>query len=352
MKKKIGLALFSIATFMFATYSASALTSYEFDGWVTDGGYGSAVEVDENVTNVKGNATATDGMYLGPFSKASTAKLEDEGGIVEELNVWLDPEDYTHGEFFDLSLGLKNADGNYVTEVRAFTQKVGDAFKITFSVAPDFETTVTSKGVYTYHYEVYVEDGKTYATFTLLQGKRELAKSDAVELDGYADVSMRPIADQEGMAVKYLWFDSIYAAYGVDVYTKLPTVNITFIDPTGEDDDLVLEVYKYTAFTEDEANDFVNTIKEAAEEENYNLEGLYLDEDYTTEFDLSAPFEEDVTVYLKVTVIPQEEVPSEETPEVLPPQTSDINLPLILSMILVAVVGTVFALRKRFAKSN
>ena len=38
--------------------------------------------------------------------------------------------------------------------------------------------------------------------------------------------------------------------------------------------------------------------------------------------------------------------------EVLPPQTSDINLPLILSMILVAVVGTVFALRKRFAKSN
>ena len=52
MKKKMGFAVLSIAAFMFAIHSASALTEYKFDGWYAENGYGSKTKVDENITNL------------------------------------------------------------------------------------------------------------------------------------------------------------------------------------------------------------------------------------------------------------------------------------------------------------
>ena len=83
MKKKIGFAVLSITAFMFTIHSVSALTEYKYDVWYAESGYGSKTKVDENITNLKGSETATEGMYVGPFSKAAKeVKLADD--IVEE----------------------------------------------------------------------------------------------------------------------------------------------------------------------------------------------------------------------------------------------------------------------------
>ena len=153
MKKKIGFAVLSIAAFMFTVHSVSALTEYKYDGWYTENDYGSKTKVDENITNLKGNATATEGMYVGPFSKAAKdVKLADD--ITEEVHVGLDFDKIKNGEFFQVSLALKTTDANgdeeYVSEAVVMSQRVGDKIKLTAGWAPKFEAYVTSKGVYTY----------------------------------------------------------------------------------------------------------------------------------------------------------------------------------------------------------
>ena len=349
MKKKIGLTLLSIATFVFATHSVDALTTYEYSDWTAGGGYGTATEVDDNITNIKGEATDTNGQYLGPYSNVSTAKLAD--GITEEIYIMLDPDKYSQSELFEISLGLKNAANEYVSEAVVMTQKVGDEFKFTAGWAPDFSATVSGKGIYTYQWNMFIDGGKTYVNFTLLQGKRELATTGDIDLDTIVTPDTKnPIADEADVSVKYLWFCNLQAANGVDVYTELPTVGLTFVDPTGEDEDLVLDVYQYVAFTEEEVNDLKAVIDEAAQTEGYTFVGFYADADYTTEMDLTAPFEQDTTVYIKVNKVATEsEVPTTTTSN---PETSDINMFSMIFMVIVAVSGLVFVLGKRFARSH
>lgn len=347
MKKKFGLLLMSIATFVFAIHTASAYTSYNPTDWIDAGGaYGEVNVIDTNLVNLKGTDTtlAATGMWYGPYSNISTGKLAD--GIYEEINVELDPEKYTHGEFFDVSLGLKDGSNNYVSEARIFTQKVGDKFKLTVSWDNDFETYVSQKGIYTYGWSVYTkDDGITYVDFYLYKGGREVASLTEKSLDAITQAATSPIADQDDVAVKYIWFDSINAVEGVNVYTELPTVKLTFVDPV-EDDDFVEYVYKYTSYlTEAEKEEFMNQFAALLEEEGYIFEGFFADEDFTTEFDLTSVLEDDTTVYTKLSLI-------ETGEEVFPPKTSDINLSLVITMMLVAFVGVVFVARKRLARNN
>ncbi|MCI6265992.1 MAG: InlB B-repeat-containing protein [Erysipelotrichaceae bacterium] len=349
MKKKFGITLLSIATFICATHSVNALTTYEADDWEDGSGYGTATEVDDNITNIKGETVADGGMFYGPYSKASTAKLAD--GITEETYIMLDPEKYNHGEFFQVSLGLKNGADEYVNEAVVMTQKVDDAFKLTAGWASDFSATVTRKGIYTYQWKMFIDNGKTYVNFTLLQGNREIATTGNIDFDTVdGPDSKDPIADEADVSVKYLWFCNVQVANGVDVYTELPTVKLTFVDPTGGDDDLVLDVYQYASFTTEEVDDLKAAIEEAAQTEGYTFVGFYADEDYTTEYDLTTPFEQDTTVYIKVDKVTTDT--STDTVSTANPKTSDINLFAMISMIVVAVSGLVFVLGKRFAKSH
>ena len=356
MKKRITLALLSIATFLFAFHSASALTEYKYEGWTSGNGYGTAIKVDDNITNLKGNATATGGMYVGPFSKASTAKLED--GITEEVYIGIDPEEIANGEFFEVSLALRNGANEYVSEAVVMTQRVGDEFKVTAGWADDFEAVVTSKGIYTYKWEMFVEEGKTYVNFTLLQGNREIASTDEVDFDTIVTSDTKnPIVDEEDVSVKYLWFCNVNVAKGVNVYTKLPVVNLTFVDVNGEEEAEVLEVFKYMSFTEEEEEKFVEEFEKLAEENGYTFEGFYADEEFENEFDFTKSFEDDRTVYIKMTKIEEEEdIPAdkEETSknEELPPKTGDINLVLLIGTIILGIAGLVVVSKKRFAKNN
>lgn len=357
MKKKMGFAVLSIAAFMFAIHSASALTEYKFDGWYAENGYGSKTKVDENITNLKGNETASGGMYVGPFSKAAkNVKLAD--GITEEVHVGLDFDRIKEGEYFEASLALKttndNSEEKYVSEAVVMSQRVGDKIKLTAGWAKDFEAYIQAKGVYTYQWKMWIETEenakKTYVQFTLLQGEKEIATTGKIDFDTLTTAdTLNPIAEQKDVTVKYLWFCNINVKEGVNIYTEVPTVTLTFVSPIKGEEDEKLEVYKYMSFTESDIEEMIKEIKAAAKEEGYKFEGFYADEKFTTEFDFTKPFEGNVSIYTKLTKIVNESQTKEEEKN---PKTSDMNLALILTSLGLASVGAVLVLRKKLAKAN
>lgn len=357
MKKKMGFAVLSIAAFMFAIHSASALTEYKFDGWYAENGYGSKTKVDENITNLKGNETASGGMYVGPFSKAAkNVKLAD--GITEEVHVGLDFDRIKEGEYFEASLALKttndNSEEKYVSEAVVMSQRVGDKIKLTAGWAKDFEAYIQAKGVYTYQWKMWIETEenakKTYVQFTLLQGEKEIATTGKIDFDTLTTAdTLNPIAEQKDVTVKYLWFCNINVKEGVNIYTEVPTVTLTFVSPIKGEEDEKLEVYKYMSFTESDIEEMIKEIKAAAKEEGYKFEGFYADEKFTTEFDFTKPFEGNVSIYTKLTKIVNESQTKEEQKN---PKTSDMNLALILTSLGIASVGAVLVSRKKLAKAN
>ena len=357
MKKKMGFAVLSIAAFMFAIHSASALTEYKFDGWYAENGYGSKTKVDENITNLKGNETASGGMYVGPFSKAAkNVKLAD--GITEEVHVGLDFDRIKEGEYFEASLALKttndNSEEKYVSEAVVMSQRVGDKIKLTAGWAKDFEAYIQANGVYTYQWKMWIETEenakKTYVQFTLLQGEKEIATTGKIDFDTLTTAdTLNPIAEQKDVTVKYLWFCNINVKEGVNIYTEVPTVTLTFVSPIKGEEDEKLEVYKYMSFTESDIEEMIKEIKAAAKEEGYKFEGFYADEKFTTEFDFTKPFEGNVSIYTKLTKIVNESQTKEEEKN---PKTSDMNLALILTSLGLASVGAVLVSRKKLAKVN
>lgn len=357
MKKKMGFAVLSIAAFMFAIHSASALTEYKFDGWYAENGYGSKTKVDENITNLKGNETASGGMYVGPFSKAAkNVKLAD--GITEEVHVGLDFDKIKEGEYFEASLALKTTNDNneekYVSEAVVMSQRVGDKIKLTAGWAKDFEAYIQAKGVYTYQWKMWIETEenakKTYVQFTLLQGEKEIATTGKIDFDTLTTAdTLNPIAEQKDVTVKYLWFCNINVKEGVNIYTEVPTVTLTFVSPIKGEEDEKLEVYKYMSFTESDIEEMIKEIKAAAKEEGYKFEGFYADEKFTTEFDFTKPFEGNVSIYTKLTKIVNESQTKEEEKN---PKTSDMNLALILTSLGLASVGAVLVSRKKLAKAS
>ena len=105
MKKilKITLCLMVSLTIFASTIYA---TVYNYDSFSTPENYGTKTKIDENITNLNGNRTETGEKLQGPYSKASTAKLAD--GITEETYIELDLDKFAEGEYFEVSLALKN----------------------------------------------------------------------------------------------------------------------------------------------------------------------------------------------------------------------------------------------------
>lgn len=227
MMKKIFYALFTVLLMGIYVGNVEAATNFTFEGWVTSNGYyGTSTKVSDNITNLKGREEAIGGMYLGPFNKqGDKATLLD--GIKEQTHVELNFDTMAFHEYFETSLALKNGAGNYVAEAVVMTQKITeDQIRIT-SGWSDFEAIVTKTGVYTYQWEVFVEEEKTYVIFSLLNNDKVIATTGKVDFDeiNTAD-TLNPIAEEEGVTVKYLWFCNVKVAKGINVYTKLPTLTV------------------------------------------------------------------------------------------------------------------------------
>lgn len=229
VKKILGMAM--VGLFAFVPFlNVSALTPYALEDWNTEG-YGSATAVSENITNIKGNETATEGMFYGPFSKKSNAKIAD--GITEEVYVELNQDTMADREFFELTMSLDDTLENYVTEGVVMTQKVGDEYVLTAGWAPEFKVTITEDGVYTYRYSASLdEEGNTIFEFTILKWDEVIGTTGPINMG-------KTNADN----IRSIWFCNVNVANGINVYTTLPEkpseeIPVEPVEPTEPSDEV------------------------------------------------------------------------------------------------------------------
>ena len=89
-------------------------------------------------------------------------------------------------------------------------------------------------------------------------------------------------------------------------------------------------------------------------EEGYKIEGYYTDEGYTNKFDFTNPINSDITIYVRIAEIPQEEPEQkpEEKPEDQAPEKDDVpktgvdNYLGIAILAMVVSLGSIFLIKK------
>ena len=117
------------------------------------------------------------------------------------------------------------------------------------------------------------------------------------------------------------------------------TVNLMLI---AGDEEQTIQIPKGTVFTEEELKAMIEEINNELAADNLELVGFYLDEESTQEFDFSTPIEQDMELYMKLKAITPEE-------KVENPETSDVNIFLILSLVAVGAFGTTLVLKNRLS---
>lgn len=236
MKKFLNLSLIFLLLFIAAILPVKALTTWKFEDWQDGNNYGTKTKISSNITNLKGG-NIQDGMKVGPYNKASKAKLND--GIKEEVYVGLNLDNYQNSELFELSIALNQQENQeaakYLTEAVVMTQKSGDKFVLTANWAKDKNpiATIDKDGIYTYRWEFKKDNDKIKVKFTVLDYGTELGTTDFIEL--------KVENWDKATDVRYLWACNIKANYGIDIYTKLPEKEGNSLDnPNTSDINLLL----------------------------------------------------------------------------------------------------------------
>ena len=117
------------------------------------------------------------------------------------------------------------------------------------------------------------------------------------------------------------------------------TVNLMLIAGNEEQ---TIQIPKGTVFTEEELKAMIEEINNELAADNLELVGFYLDEELTQEFDFSTPIEQDMELYMKLKdITPEQKVEN--------PETSDVNIFLILSLVAVGAFGTTLVLKNRLS---
>lgn len=124
------------------------------------------------------------------------------------------------------------------------------------------------------------------------------------------------------------------------------TVNINLTLKSDEFADTI-QIPKGTTFTDDELQNIIDEINNELKEDKMKFEGFFKDKELKNKFDFSEEINADTTIYLKLVEI-KAETPNKEKN----PQTSDMNLALILTTLGLASVGAVLVSRKKLAKAN
>ena len=188
--------------------------------WVTEGGYGSAEKKSENLVILKGEAELnSDNSHCGPVIK-NPGLLED-GTLVDELYVYLDPAELEHAEKFVLTAGLNNTSDAYVDEFAVMFQKSGEVINVTAGVAPGFTGALTEAGMYTLRYTFPLANDAVLGCFTVLKGDEEVAST--------WNVVMPTATPDNTKGRRYLWFCDISVDGGLAVYSD-PNADYTAVD--------------------------------------------------------------------------------------------------------------------------
>ncbi len=224
MRKKIVGGLLAISALF--SLGAGRVNAWELEDWTSADGYGTVTKVDDNITNIKGETQVNEGMFYGAYTNKSTQKLDD--GIKEELYIELNKDDYAVGEFFEVTVALKNStdDDSNLREIIMQAQRTADGFLISSNVAdPDFKVNITEDGVYTFTWNMYKVEDKAYAQLQISRWDEILGTSIEIDLDNEAfsnEAVLKPLSEHEGVTTRYVWFCNVQVANGINVYTTLP----------------------------------------------------------------------------------------------------------------------------------
>lgn len=117
------------------------------------------------------------------------------------------------------------------------------------------------------------------------------------------------------------------------------TVNLMLI---AGNEGKTIQIPKGTTFTKEELQGLIDEINQELAADKLQLVGFYLDEELTQEFDFSTPIDADTELFMKLAEL------REETGE-KNPETSDINLFLIISLAALGTLGTAVVLKNRLS---
>ena len=128
---------------------------------------------------------------------------------------------------------------------------------------------------------------------------------------------------------------------GQDFDEDATTVTVNLMLIAGNEEQTI-QIPKGTVFTEEELKAMVEEINNELAADNLELVGFYLDKKLTQEFDFSTPIEQDMELYMKLKdITPEQKVEN--------PETSDVNIFLILSLVAVGAFGTTLVLKNRLS---
>lgn len=128
---------------------------------------------------------------------------------------------------------------------------------------------------------------------------------------------------------------------GQDFNQDATTVTVNLMLIAGNEGQTI-QIPRGTVFTTEELKAMIEEINNELAADNLELVGFYLDEELTQEFDFSTPIERDMELYMKLKdVTPEQKVEN--------PETSDVNIFLILSLVAVGAFGTTLVLKNRLS---
>lgn len=128
---------------------------------------------------------------------------------------------------------------------------------------------------------------------------------------------------------------------GQDFDQDATTVTVSLMLIAGNEGQTI-QIPRGTVFTTEELKAMIEEINNELAADNLELVGFYLDEELTQEFDFSTPIERDMELYMKLKdITPEQRVEN--------PNTSDVNIYLILSLVAVGAFGTTLVLKNRLS---
>ena len=207
--------------------------------WISGNGYGSVETVSDVSAVLKGDTVLDqNNAHCGPYVNTRGTLLEN-GTVVDEVNVYIDPAQLTAGEKFALTSSLNDVNDNYLTEFLVnFWKDNTNGISVSAGLDSNFSAQLTEAGLYTFKYSYIPGETMVFGNFSILKDGVEIASTNDILLPGTSlDVAKGRRA---------VWFVDISVANGLQVYS------ITDADYTKVDE----AIAKANALNRDEYKDF------------------------------------------------------------------------------------------------
>ena len=207
--------------------------------WISGNGYGSVETVSDVSAVLKGDTVLVqNNAHCGPYVNTKGTLLEN-GTVVDEVNVYIDPAQLTAGEKFALTSSLNDVNDNYLTEFLVnFWKDNTNGISVSAGLDSNFSAQLTEAGLYTFKYSYIPGETMVFGNFSILKDGVEIASTNDILLPGTSlDVAKGRRA---------VWFVDISVANGLQVYS------ITDADYTKVDE----AIAKANALNRDEYKDF------------------------------------------------------------------------------------------------